>query len=161
MRINLNSADNAEEPTKHNKKSSTTIESRAELRRALEDVIDADMCKEVVNFGYSEDDEFDNVVFIESKVFFHDTLGDEEPKDIAEMFFNGEDLDSNGQADPTRDYFRFDEKGNVESTDKPETVYLENSLDDIIDYILDHLTDTQYNEAIQGLIDKYLESKER
>ena len=128
-------------------------EPETDLREAIEGVLSADLCMDVVNLAFSEDGSFENYIFFDSDTFF-DTLVDTEPYEVARAFFMGEDLDTRGPANPTRDYFRFNGYENVESTDDPGEIYSDTIEDDIIDYIMEHL-DLEYPEDIQEIIDEY------
>ena len=139
---------------------SDTIESKSDLRRELRDLIDEDMCREIVDLAYSQDGAFGDAVFDDSETFFGDVIANYEAEEVARMFFFGEDLDSGGSdkdhANPTRGYFRFDGNANVESTDYPETAYYD-MLDDVINYVLDHLDLDRYPEEVQELVNEYNE----
>ena len=137
-------------------KASKDISSVSELRREIRLEIDEDLCSELVDLAYSEDGTFDTEVFIDSDTFFDSIIADLEPKDIALKFFNGDDLDSKGPANPNREYFRYNKKENIESTDDPGAIYYDTIFDEVVDYIMDHLEDTVFPEAIQELIDNYL-----
>jgi len=131
------------------------IETETDLREAIEDTLTPELCMEIVNLGYSEDNKFSKDVFTEARVFFDDILSALDPEEIALRFFNGDDLDSKGAANPNRDYFRYNSKENIESTDYPEDLYYDELLDDIVDYIIEHLEDTEWPEEIQNLVDDY------
>lgn len=135
------------------------IENEDDLRQSIKNTLDEDICIDIVNLAFSEDNEFADEAFIESDTFF-DTLEYDDPKAVVVMFFNGEDLDSRGAANPNRKYFRQDKKKNVESTDYPGEIYLETLDDKIIDYIIDHISDREYPDKIQELVDEYLENVE-
>lgn len=138
---------------------SDEISSKSELEDALKAALTDDLCVELVDLAYSEDGEFADDAFIDSDTFF-DLLANEEPYEVARQFFMGEDLDSKGPANPTRDYFRYNGYGNVESTDDPGATYSEILDTEIVDYIMDHLDDRDYPEEIQELIDEYLGNEE-
>ena len=128
--------------------------SGADLKGALKSALDSDICEDIVNLAYSEDNVFAEQVFIESESFF-DALISEDPKDVALMFFNGKDLDARGPANPNRDYFRTNKYDNVESTDYPGEIYEETIFDDILDYIIEHISDREFPKMIQEIISKY------
>ena len=144
-----------------------TIKSKDALRQDIEDVLDENLCVEVVNIGFSTDGEFDDVVFLEGDdnidedASFFGSLIDDLPKDIALKFFNGKDLDSHGSANPNRDYFRYDKKGNIESTNDPGAIYYDTIFDDIVDYIMDNLETVEFPDDIQELINDYLENEDK
>ena len=127
----------------------------SELRADLEDILDENLCVDIVNQAFSEDSTFSEDIFIKSKDFFNSII-DEEPKTVALSFFNGTDLDTRGSANPKREYFRFDDKSNVESTDEPGEIYYDTMLDDIVDYIIDHIDDLEFPDEVQGLINEFL-----
>jgi hypothetical protein len=130
----------------------------SDLKRKIKSALDEDLCIDVINLAFSEDDDFSNEVFIESDIFW-DTHSNDDMQDIVLKFFNGEDLDSKGPANPNRDYFRFNRAGNVESTDYPGDIYLDQLKDEVIDYIMDHLDDREFPLDIQELIDEYQNDK--
>lgn len=139
--------------------SAAEITSKTALRRALKNTIDEDLCQELVEYGYSQDGEFADDVFDESEVFFGDIIGETDSEEVARMFFYGEDLDTKSDhANPNRDYFRFDDAGNVESTDYPEDRYYETLLDSVVNYVLDHTEYTDFPDDIQQLVDEYIEN---
>ena len=140
--------------------SATKIGNAKDLEKALKVLLDADMCKDIVDLAYSEDNEFDQEVFVPSDDFFDETLYNMEPKDVAMKFFNGEDLDGKGSANPNRDYFRFDGYDNVESTNKPGKIYLDELDTEIVYYIMDHLDDRTFPDEVQEIIDKYLDTED-
>ena len=74
---------------------------------------------------------------------------------IALMFFEGKDLDARGQANPDRAFFRLDKDENVESNDDPGEIYYEDLLDDIVEYIIDHMDDREFPEEIQDILTEY------
>ena len=124
------------------------------LRHALEDELDYDLCVEIVNLAFSEDNEFSSSVFMDSDTFF-DTLIDDEPVSVAIMFFKGKDLDDGGQANPDKEYFRLDNHEYVESTDDPGEIYYDDLLDDIVDYIMEHIDNREFPEVVQDIIAEY------
>lgn len=136
------------------------ITSESQLKKAIKAELTEELCEDIVNLAFSSDGDFDQDVFIEADDFFETSLVDDEAKDIALKFFNGEDLDLKGSANPNRDYFRFDGYGNIESTDNPGEIYSEQLDGEIVDYILDHVDDRDFPEEIQSLVDEYLNSKE-
>lgn len=124
------------------------------LKKAIMSLLDEDLCIDIVNLAFSEDGFFKEEVFTDSETFF-DTIIDEEPKQVALMFFNGKDLDLRGSANPNREYFRLDRKGNVESTDDPGVVYYDDLLDDIVDYIMEHIDNREFPEVVQDILAEY------
>jgi hypothetical protein len=138
----------------------TEIGNAEDLEKALASILDADICKDIVNLAYSEDDEFDQEVFIPSEDFFDTSLYDMEPKDVAMKFFNGADLDGKGAANPNKKYFRFDEDNNIESTSKPGDIYLDELNTEIVYYIMDHLDDRTFPDKVQEIIDEYLDTED-
>ena len=135
-----------------------TIKSKDDLKQALWDILDDNICVDVVNLAFSEDNEFEQDVFFDSDTFF-DTLAETEPYEVARMFFMGEDLDASGPANPTRDYFRFNGYGNVESTNDPGDTYYHVLDNDIVAYIMEHLDDREFPEEVMEVISKYQEEE--
>lgn len=135
------------------------IKTRADLERAIKDVLTASICEDIVDLAYSEDDMFSDDAFTDAETFW-DVHANDDAKELVLKFFNGEDLDSRGPANPNRSFFRFDGYDNVESTDYPGDTY-KNELDiDITDYVLDHLDDRTFPDEIMNLIANYQEHKE-
>lgn len=132
----------------------------AELKRLIKDIIDPEICQEIINLAYSEDNSFADYMFMESDVFFDDVIANYTPMDIALIFFNGNDLDSRGNANPNREYFRFNKYDNVESTDYPEDILYDELLDDVVDFIVNHIEEFEYPESIQDIINEYLDMEE-
>ena len=124
------------------------------LAKMIKDIMDEDLCMEVVNLAFSEDGSFSDEHFDEADVFF-DIIANEDAMTVALMFFNGKDLDSKGPANPNRDYFRRDGKDNVESTDDPAVIYYDELLDDIVDYIVKYYDEVELPEKIQEVIDNF------
>ena len=140
-------------------KSADRIKDIQGLEAAIKDALTADLCVDLVDLAYSEDNYFDDDVFVDADTFW-DVHDNDDVKDIILKFFNGEDLDSKGPANPNRTYFRFDGYDNIESTDYPGDIYL-NELDtEIVDYVLDHLEDREFPEQIQNFVNEYLEYTE-
>lgn len=140
-------------------KSADRIKDIQELEAVIKDALTADLCIDLVDLAYSEDNYFDDDVFVDADTFW-DVHDNDDVKDIILKFFNGEDLDSKGPANPNRTYFRFDGYDNIESTDYPGDIYL-NELDtEIVDYILDHLEDREFPEQIQNFVNEYLDYTE-
>lgn len=141
---------------KHNKISAKSYVSSATLAN---DVIadietalsDAEVMKDVVDAIYASTGDFDDDVFIDADAFF-ELIAIETPEDIALKFFNGKDLDSKGQANPNRDYFRFDKKKNVESTDDPGQIYIDEIFDDVSEYIQDNADEDYFPDAILDVL---------
>lgn len=140
-------------------KGTDKIKDIKELEKAIKAVLDAEICLELVNLAYSEDNYFEDDVFIDAETFW-DVHDNDDVKEITLKFFNGEDLDSKGPANPNRDYFRFDGYDNIESTNDPEDIYLDELDVELVDYVLEHLNDREYPEKVQKLIDNYLENVE-
>lgn len=139
--------------------SSNSIKSESDLEKAIKDALTSDICFDIVAIAYSEDDLFSEDAFIAADVFW-DIHENDDLQDMCLKFFKGENLDTRGAADPSSDYFRFDGYGNVESTDTPGDIYLDELDDELTDYIMDHLDDREFPEEIQKLIDNYFENKE-
>ena len=137
---------------------SDTIKTEEDLKQALKDILDDNICVEVVNLAYSEDGEFDSDAFIDAETFF-DTLESVGAYEVARMFFMGEDLDADGPANPTRDYFRYNGYANVESTNDPGDIYYHELDDAIIDYIMEHLDDREFPEEVMEVISRYQEEE--
>ena len=135
--------------------SDSDITSKEDLETALKDALTGDLCVELVNLAYSEDGYFDTDVFLDNETFF-ESLEVEEVYDVVRSFFFGEDLDSKGPANPTREYFRYNGYANVESTDDPGSIYMDELDSDIIDYIMEHLDDREYPDEIQEILDRYI-----
>ena len=145
-------------------KASDEIKSKSDLAYALSDILTPELCVDVVNQAFSEYDEFSDDAFTYAggkDDSFFESLNDETPRNIAYMFFEGQDLDSKGPANPDRDYFRFTKKGNIESTDKPGDVYMDTIKDDIVDFVIDHMDEIEFDEKIQELINEYFENNVR
>ena len=142
--------------------SARSVKSSAALRRELKEILDEDLCVDVVNIGYSNDNEFTDSAFIEADVFW-DIHSNDDAFEIVKHFFDGEDLDSNTStsANPNREYFRQDKHEDVESTDYPGDIYIAEILDDIIDYIIDHQEDRTFPEDIQDVLDNYSATTEK
>jgi hypothetical protein len=58
------------------------------------------------------------------------------------------------------EYFRFNKHNNVESTDYPEDILYDELLDDVVDFIIDHIEEFEYPESIQDIINDYLDMEE-
>jgi len=145
-------------------KADDDVTSEDSLKSAIKEALDSDLCEEIVKQAFSEDEKFADDVFTfaggKDDSFF-EALNDDTPRNVAFMFFEGKDLDEGGPANPGRDYFRFDRKGNIESTDEPGEVYMDTILDDIVDYIVDNMEEVEFPEKIDKLINKYLDNEER
>ena len=142
--------------------SARSIKSSAALHRELKEILDEDLCVDVVNIGYSNDDEFADVVFIEAEVFW-DIHSNDDAFELVKHFYDGADLDSNTaeSANPNSEYFRQDKDEDVESTDYPGDIYMDEILDDIIDYIIEHQNDRTFPEDIQEVLDNYSATTEK
>lgn len=130
------------------------ISSTSPLKKKIKKALTDELCVDLVNLAYSEDDLFSDEAFIEAEIFW-DTHSNDDVQDMVLKFFNGEDLDSKGPANPNRDYFRFDKYENIESTDYPGDIYLDQLKDEITDYVMDHLDDRDFPDDIQEVIDNY------
>ena len=136
------------------------IKNEEDLRAAIKNLLDEDLCTDLVNLAFSEDNLFSKEAFMDADTFFETLDYDDDPKRLSLMFFNGEDLDSRGPANPNRNYFRLDNTDNIESTDYPGEIYMGTLDDEVIDYIIDHVSDRTYPDEIQELVDEYLEHVE-
>jgi len=137
-----------------------SIKTISDLEQAVRNILDEDLCIDIVNQAFSEDGLFDTKVFMDSDTFF-DMITNEESRDVALMFFNGKDLDSRGSANPNRDYFRLNSYDNVESTNDPGAIYYDELFDELVDYIIEHSDeDADFPDTIQELIDEYLNNVE-
>lgn len=139
--------------------SASLIETTSDLEDAISNELDSDICTEIVNLAVGEDGTFEDDAFLETDEFFNIYLSNADAKEIALKFFNGEDLDDGGPANPERDYLKFDEDDNVVSTDYPGDYYFDNLFDAIVGYIMDHLEDREFPDYIQDLINEYLENR--
>lgn len=141
---------------------SKAIETEADLRDEIEEALDSDLAQQLVELAISEDDIFTENQFFYKEVFYDTELANKTPKEVAEAFFYGKDLD-NGEtsADPTKDYFRFNSSENIESTDYPGDIYIyqDDLVDGIIDFVIDHIDDLEFPEYIQKLVDEYLDNQ--
>lgn len=145
-----------------NKKSKITAsdtDNLSDLKNQINDALTDDICEEIVNLAYSEDGTFADEAFIEADTFW-DIHSSDEPQDMVLKFFNGEDLDGRGPANPNRDYFRYNKYENVESTDYPGEIYMDQLSDEIVNYVMEHLDDREYPDDIQEIIDKNFEVTE-
>ena len=141
-------------------KGTDKIKTLKDLEREVRAALTADICSDLVNLAYSENGEFDGDVFIDADTFW-EVHENDDVKDMTLKFFNGEDLDSKGPANPTRDYFRFNGYDNIESTNDPAEIYLDELDIELVDYVIDHVEDgLEFPETIQKLIDNYLENVE-
>lgn len=137
----------------------STIDTPSDLRSAVEDTLASnfDLCSEIVNLAFSEDGTFEDEVFIPSKVFYNDNFAKADTKEIALAFYNGIDLDKDDDgADPKAPFFRLVDNV-VESVKNPGEYYCDNLLEDIVEYVMDNIEDLTFPDAIQTLIDEYLE----
>lgn len=108
----------------------------------------------------SETGDFIDDVFMDADDFF-DLNSKTDSKDFVKDFYNGEDLDSGKEhANPDRKYFRRDSANYIQSTNDPESIYEDEMLDDVIDYILDNLDATYYPDDILDIITHYSEDIE-
>lgn len=136
------------------------------LEDALRDVLDDDLCEDIVDMAYSEDDQFEEDRFEDIDTLCEIYMNDQDPLEIVRRFWFGDDLDSgdidssNNHANPNRDYARFNGYGNIQTTDYPGDVYKDELLEEIIDYIMDHLDDREFPEEVEELIEKYMPQDE-
>ena len=140
---------------------SNSIETKSDLMLALKDTLDSSSCYDVVMTGISEDGAFADDEFFDSGTFF-DIYGNTDAQELVEAFYDGEDLDDKSEkhANPHADYIRWSMYG-IESTDDAGQYYYDNLLDDIIDFIMDHLDDGyDFPSDVQDLIDEYLENQD-
>lgn len=121
---------------------------------SLKDLLsdDPDLMIDVVHTIYSEAGDFESDVFLDADAFY-ETLAKESPEDIVLKFFNGKDLDSKGQANPNREYFRLNKYENVESTNYPGDWYIDKILDSVCDYILKGNKKIKYPDKVQKILD--------
>ena len=137
-----------------------------DLADALENILDPDLCQQVVNLAYAESVAFENEIFLPAEEFYDAILSPLLPKDIAIKFYDGRNLDKMGAADPNSDYMKLEypdrqvtaRNNNILTTDNPGNYYFDELLDDIIDYIIDHVGKLEFPDEIQELIDEYLEN---
>jgi hypothetical protein len=129
------------------------------LKRQIKINLTDDICTEIVDMAYSEDGTFEGDAFIDADTFW-DIHSADDAQELVLRFFNGEDLDAKGQANPNRDYFRYNGYENIESTDYPGDIYLDQLDDEITDYIMEHLDDREFPDELQKIIDKYFDDKE-
>ena len=141
-------------------KAAGSIETKSDLEVAIREALDSDICEAIVNEAFSDTSMFEKDVFIDSGTFFDTELIDTSAKNIALKFYNGKDIDDGGSANPNKQYFRFNKKKNIESTDYPGDIYFDTLEDDIIQYILDNIEETKFPDYIQELIDEYIENTE-
>lgn len=141
-------------------RASDGIETKSDLGDAIYDILDSDICKQVVDEAFSATSTFEKEIFIDSNTFFDTELITTPAKKIALKFFEGEDIDDGGPANPNRGYFRFNKSKDIESTDYPGDVYFDTMAEEIVDYILDNLEDGDFPDYVQELIDEYLDNKE-
>lgn len=144
---------------KKNKIFASDSDNLSDLRKELKDILNEDICTEIVDMAYSEDGTFEDDAFIDADTFW-DVHSADDAQELVLRFFNGEDLDSRGQANPNRDYFRYNGYENIESTDYPGDIYLDLLDNEIVDYIMEHLDDREYPDEVQKIIDKYFDDKE-
>ncbi len=118
------------------------------------------LMEETVNAIYSNTGDFDQAVFMEADEFY-DLNAKKDVHDILLDFYNGKDLDIDKDgANPNRDYFRRDGKAHVQSTNDPGQIYVDEILDDIVKFIVDHADDTYYPDDIMEILEHYAESDE-
>lgn len=116
----------------------TTYSILREIRKELEDY---DLLYKVVNSIYSSTGDFSEIVFFENDVFLDTMTSDLSIKELLTKFYEGYDLDLNKlHANPNAEYFRYDEDGNIESTDEPGEIY-ENYILEISDWLKDNIQD--------------------
>lgn len=118
------------------------------------------LMEETVNAIFANTGDFDDAVFTEADEFY-DLNAKKDPKDFVLDFYNGKDLDIDKDgANPSRDYFRRDGKAHVQSTNDPGQIYVDEILDDVVDYIIDHADDTYYPDDIMEILEHYAEPDE-
>ena len=141
---------------KHRKITAAVHMSEDDLRNALEDVLDSDICYAVVGMGSSESGYFGDDEFFDMATFCDAFLSDDDPLSVAQEFWDGDDLDEHeNHANPYAEYARY-HYGTIETTDYPGDVYLENLSDEIIDYIVEHPDPYEpYPDEVQELLDDY------
>lgn len=128
------------------------------LRELLEDALDSDICEEIVSLAYGYDDYFADIYFTDISEFIDIYMSNDDPLDVVMAFYDGQDYDDNeDHANPNRDYARYDSRGTVETTNYPGDVYLDESSDEIIDYIMEHLDNDDFPDEIQEIVDQYNE----
>lgn len=134
-----------------------------DIEDEIEDALDADIAAQIVDLAISTDGTFEEYQFMPKDIFFDTEMANKDPKEIAEAFFYGKDLDSGDDfADPTKDFLRLNKDDYAESTDYPGDIFIyeDNLLKDIIDYIIDNMERLEFPDEIQKIIDKYLGSAE-
>ena len=118
------------------------------------------LMEETVNAIYSNTGDFDQEVFMGADEFY-DLNAKKDVHDILLDFYNGKDLDIDKDgANPSRDYFRRDGKAHVQSTNDPGQIYVDEILDDIVKFIVDHPDDTYYPDDIMEILEHYAEPNE-
>ena len=135
-----------------------SIETRSDLEQGIREILDSDICQQIVEEAFSSNSMFEKEIFMDSETFFDTELLNDSAKEIALKFYNGEDLDDDGSANPTKNFFRFTKKGNVESTDYPGDVYFDDLEDAIVGYIMDNIGEVEFPDYVQELIDEYLDN---
>ena len=121
---------------------------------AIRDYIEghSDVLVDLVNLLYSEQDMFADNVFMERDIFYN-LISHLDTEDVADEFYRGHDLDSHrGAAYPNAKYFRYDAKGNFESTNHPDQIYSEEIFQDVVDYVIDHPDNERYPEELRDIL---------
>lgn len=119
---------------------------------ALEDILlDPDIMKDTVDAIYANTGDFDKSIFTPAEEFFQDN-SNKSMKEMLQNFYNGTDLDDGGSADPNKKYFRLTKSKEVESTDYPGDIYIDEILDEVVDYIKSNSEDTYYPEEILNIL---------
>ncbi len=111
-----------------------------------------DVLVDLVNLLYSEQDMFADHVFMDRDTFYN-LISHLDTEEVADKFYRGRDLDSHhGSAYPNAKYFRYDAKGNFESTNHPDQIYSEEIFQDVVDYVIDHPDNKRYQEEILNIL---------
>ena len=121
---------------------------------AIRDYIEghSDVLVDLVNLLYSEQDMFADNVFMPRDILYN-LISHLDTEDVADKFYRGHDLDSHrGAAYPNAKYFRYDAKGNFESTNHPDQIYNEEIFQDVVDYVIDHPDNERYPEEIIDIL---------
>ena len=140
-------------------KSTVTVKSapddvHLEKYDAIRDYIEGhpDVLVDLVNLLFSEQDMFADNVFMTHDIFYN-LISHLDTEEVADKFYRGHDLDSHrGAAYPNAKYFRYDAKGNFESTNHPDQIYNEEIFQDVVDYVIDHPDNERYPEEIIDIL---------
>lgn len=132
-----------------------------ELRDLIEETLDSDMCKDIVDDAFALNGRFQDDYFEDLGVFCELYENTEDPLELAIKFWEGDDLDSDeNHANPKCDYARYSSSGYIETTDYPGDVYYAENLKEIVDYIMDNLDYSDYPDEIQEIVDRYLDTND-